>query len=117
LLKRTLSGTYSNDLCSLSSPMALSTSGTTPAALNSLSHRSQNQNMFHHVQQSSGSTFGVNGMPPSSPSDPSPLHDLRKAALMRSRLLNNASSSQIAQSSSLPARRVGWSRPSDKKID
>ena len=28
------------------------------------------------------------GLPPSSPSDPAPLHDLRKAALMRSRLLN-----------------------------
>lgn len=97
LLKRTLSGTYSSDVISLSSPMALSTSG----------------NVFpqNHVQQSSGSTVGVDGLPPSSPSDPAPLHDLRKAALMRSRLLNNASSSPIAQSSSLPSRSVGWSCP------
>ena len=96
LLKRTLSGTYSSDVISLSSPMTLLTSG------NVFPHLPQN-----HVQQSGGSTLGVDGLPPSSPSDPAPLHDLRKAALMRSRLLNNASSSPIAQSSG----NVGWSCP------
>ena len=104
LLKRTLSGTYSSDVISLSSPMTLSTSG------NVFPHLPQN-----HVQQSSGSTLGVDDLPPSSPSDPAPLHDLRKAALMRSRLLNNASSSPIAQSSSLPPRSVGWSYPVEMK--
>lgn len=39
----------------------------------------------HHPPMSSGIIIGL---PPSSPSDPAPLHDLRKAALMRSRLLN-----------------------------
>jgi len=96
LLKRTLSGTYSSDVISLSSPMTLLTSG------NVVPHLPPN-----HVQQSGGSTLGVDGLPPSSPSDPAPLHDLRKAALMRSRLLNNASSSPIAQSSG----NVGWSCP------
>jgi len=100
LLKRTLSGTYSSDVISLSSPMTLLTSG------NVVPHLPPN-----HVQQSGGSTLGVDGLPPSSPSDPAPLHDLRKAALMRSRLLNNASSSPIAQSSG----NVGWSCPAKSR--
>lgn len=71
LLKRTLSGTYGDTtgLLMLTAPQ-LAKSPT------------ESMMVSHH---------GGGGLPPSSPSDPSPIHDLRKAALMRSRLLNVSS--------------------------
>jgi hypothetical protein len=61
------------------------------------------------------SHHGGNGLPPSSPSDPSPIHDLRKAALMRSRLLNvstlNVSSVTLPPRGNNPQRGFVQNRP------
>lgn len=114
LLKRTLSGTYSNHPA-VGMDASMLPPGGLPGGVVSggsgggsggggaciaKSPTGESAMTFNY-----GKANGVNGggaselfhgsLPPSSPSDPSPLHDLRKAALMRSRLLKASSSASL----------------------
>jgi len=93
LLKRTLSGTYD------ASPSwsTMGTSGGGGATGGDSANATDRGDLL-------GGFGGAGlGLPPSSPSDPSPLHDLRKAALMRSRLLNASGTAGVG-GAALPPR-------------
>ena len=114
LLKRTLSGTYSNHPA-VGMDASMLPPGGLPGGVVSGGSGGGSDGGGACIAKSptgeSAMTFnygkanGVNGggaselfhgsLPPSSPSDPSPLHDLRKAALMRSRLLKASSSASL----------------------